>query len=97
MLLSPIGATQLAGENLKSSANSILIVLDELIRYIIFFLQHPGNIAVDDFNGGRLIFYDFGMMGRFFSRFYAALLQKCLSTILVISYQMNTLCWLFAV
>lgn len=25
--------------------------------------QHPGNVAVDPENGGRLIYYDFGMMG----------------------------------
>lgn len=24
---------------------------------------HPGNVAVDTENGGRLIYYDFGMMG----------------------------------
>jgi hypothetical protein len=24
---------------------------------------HPGNVAVDAVNGGRLIYYDFGMMG----------------------------------
>ncbi|KAL0381578.1 UNVERIFIED_CONTAM: protein ACTIVITY OF BC1 COMPLEX kinase, chloroplastic [Sesamum angustifolium] len=30
--------------------------------------QHPGNIAVDDVNGGRLIVYDFGNDGKYKSK-----------------------------
>ncbi|KAG6482081.1 hypothetical protein ZIOFF_058708 [Zingiber officinale] len=36
---------------------------------------HPGNIAVDDVNGGRLIFYDFGMMGSISSNIREGLLE----------------------
>ncbi|KAE8663675.1 BES1/BZR1-like protein 2-like [Hibiscus syriacus] len=38
-------------------------------------LMHPGNIAVDDVNGGRLIFYDFGMMGSISSNIREGLLE----------------------
>lgn len=44
---------------------SVESYLQQLLRYGLFHADpHPGNVACDSVNGGRLIYYDFGMMGR---------------------------------
>lgn len=44
---------------------SVESYLQQLLRYGLFHADpHPGNVACDAVDGGRLIYYDFGMMGR---------------------------------
>ncbi|EYU31071.1 hypothetical protein MIMGU_mgv1a003362mg [Erythranthe guttata] len=55
---------QLGMDRKKLGRYAVESYLEQILSHGFFHADpHPGNIAVDDFNGGRLIFYDFGMMG----------------------------------
>ncbi|KAH9295117.1 hypothetical protein KI387_038705, partial [Taxus chinensis] len=55
---------QLGVDRQKLARYAVESYLEQILRHGFFHADpHPGNIAVDDANGGRLIFYDFGMMG----------------------------------
>ncbi|KAL5820429.1 hypothetical protein ACOSQ3_022311 [Xanthoceras sorbifolium] len=55
---------QLGVDRERLSRYAVESYLEQILSHGFFHADpHPGNIAVDDVNGGRLIFYDFGMMG----------------------------------
>ncbi|CAN8264303.1 unnamed protein product [Cochlearia groenlandica] len=55
---------QLGVDRKKMGRYAVESYLEQILSHGFFHADpHPGNIAVDDVNGGRLIFYDFGMMG----------------------------------
>lgn len=55
---------------------SVECYLEQLLTYGFFHADpHPGNIAVDATGGGRLIYYDFGMMGEIPKDIRAGLLE----------------------
>ncbi|XP_043697838.1 protein ACTIVITY OF BC1 COMPLEX KINASE 8, chloroplastic-like [Telopea speciosissima] len=55
---------QLGVDRQRLSRYAVESYLEQILSHGFFHADpHPGNIAVDDVNGGWLIFYDFGMMG----------------------------------
>ncbi|KAF9609873.1 hypothetical protein IFM89_018958 [Coptis chinensis] len=55
---------QLGVDRQRLARYAVESYLEQILSHGFFHADpHPGNIAVDDANGGRLIFYDFGMMG----------------------------------
>ncbi|KAH6808198.1 ABC2-like protein 13 [Perilla frutescens var. frutescens] len=55
---------QLGVDRKRLARYAVESYLEQILSHGFFHADpHPGNIAVDDVNGGRLIFYDFGMMG----------------------------------
>ncbi|XP_004502860.1 protein ACTIVITY OF BC1 COMPLEX KINASE 8, chloroplastic [Cicer arietinum] len=55
---------QLGVDRTRLGRYAVESYLEQILSHGFFHADpHPGNIAVDDVNGGRLIFYDFGMMG----------------------------------
>ncbi|KNA18306.1 hypothetical protein SOVF_072140 [Spinacia oleracea] len=67
---------QLGVDRKRLSRYAVESYLEQILSHGFFHADpHPGNIAVDDVNGGRLIFYDFGMMGSISSNIREGLLE----------------------
>lgn len=67
---------QLGVDRKRLAQYAVESYLEQILRHGFFHADpHPGNIAVDDENGGRLIFYDFGMMGSISSNIREGLLE----------------------
>ncbi|XP_076883771.1 protein ACTIVITY OF BC1 COMPLEX KINASE 8, chloroplastic-like [Bidens hawaiensis] len=67
---------QLGVDRKKLGRYAVESYLEQILSHGFFHADpHPGNIAVDDVNGGRLIFYDFGMMGSISPNIREALLE----------------------
>ena len=61
----------------KSSTNKVCL---DLTRVLVAWLVLAGNVACDEQGGGRLIFYDFGMMDEFKPMVRSGLVNLIFST-----------------